>query len=134
MKESELRIGNWVKVSDVKGPIQVSPLGEGLDFNFIFIGGNREVKPIPLTEEWLIKFGFYKNENGEPEIQTGHERGLSISMSDNPYKYTAWHVLLTEFRYYPMNDRIEYVHQLQNLYHSLTGEELTKKEAVENEN
>ena len=53
MKAEELRINNWVK--DENGPYQIK--GEHLDEdNFPTI----QTWEIPLTEEWLIKFGFTK--------------------------------------------------------------------------
>ena len=72
-------------------------------------------KPIPLTEEWLIKMGFkydnisYINKDFYNIVKT--RRGFDFG-----------------FEYQDYNTPIDYVHQLQNLYHSLTGSELTIKE------
>lgn len=71
-----------------------------------------EIEPMLLTEEWLIKFGFISNpysdryELGEFHIEHNAERGYSIFWHDKT------------------GVTIENVHQLQNLYFSLTGEEL----------
>ena len=81
------------------------------------------IQPIPLTKEWLTKLGFYINDNNEPEIDTNKDYALSISIMDTPYKNTAWHVLKREHKYYMMAETL-YVHSVQNLYYSLTGEEL----------
>lgn len=59
IKANELRIGNWVKPTDLRNippddwhtPLQVKPPIEDDDFKY---------NPIPLTEEWLLKFGFEK--------------------------------------------------------------------------
>jgi hypothetical protein len=75
------------------------------------------VKPIPLTEEWLLKFGFVKIYNCIYEIEMdGHViefdlrfRKMSVYFGD---------ILL----------QLKYVHELQNLYFALTSEELTIKE------
>lgn len=81
------------------------------------------IQPIPLTEEWLVKFGF------EKPAETWYLNGFGV-----------WQTLCgnkdgTEFIgfFYELRDRgivdkhIEHVHQLQNLYFALTGEELTIK-------
>lgn len=77
-----------------------------------------DIKPIPLTEQCLIDFGFKKEKslNKKTEIyrinlDTGH-----IIDYRKPY------IFLGHFGLY----NIKYVHQLQNLYFALTGKELTK--------
>jgi hypothetical protein len=110
MKENELRIGNWV-LSPTEGEIQIE--------NGWQIDEGEEVKPIPLTEEWLFKFGFkfdghcswWKNKLIELTIDTGEDE-YSV-FNDNGDYITL--------------KGIKYVHQLQNLYFALTGEELTIK-------
>lgn len=81
-----------------------------------------EIEPIPLTEEWLVKFGFklqpLKNNTKEwyfiarGKFSMNNERGF---WSHSP-------IYLEDVL------QIQYVHQLQNLYFALTGEELTIKE------
>lgn len=71
---------------------------------------------IPLTKKWLLKFGF-KNQNNGWDIEN-HDFGL-FDMS---------HGKLTDIRY---NDtrccpKIKYVHELQNLYFVMTGEEINR--------
>ena len=61
MEAKELRIGNWINVtfsSIVKQQVVDcmcdsvnTKCHESLQFDFI--------EPIPLTEEWLLKFGFF---------------------------------------------------------------------------
>lgn len=85
-----------------------------------------DIHPIPLTEEWLLKFGFevysdysFRNfrlpENNffvsmwmEEKPVAGFEETGAVYWSDN---YRA----------------IKYVHSLQNLYFALTGKELEIK-------
>lgn len=56
MTANEFRIGNWVNVTDKD--YQVTQILER-GVNCGHIGAMYDiVKPIPLTEEWLIKFGF----------------------------------------------------------------------------
>lgn len=68
-----------------------------------------EANPIPLTEEWLLKFGFGK-ENGYP------------------YKFPNGVLKIRNGVYFFKHNDIEidlhFVHQLQNLYFALTGKEL----------
>lgn len=80
------------------------------------------IKPIPLTEEWLLKFGFDKTI--ERSYSTGQEVEYFVykmhDLTYNAIQDTWW--LRGVMNHYPI-----YVHQLQNLVHSLTGEELTIK-------
>jgi len=108
MKAEELRINNWVK--DENGPYQIK--GEHLDEdNFPTI----QTWEIPLTEEWLLKFGF---ENWDKNKWVDSNSVLTISKNDDNFLCL-------------INQRdvdILYVHQLQNLYFALTGKELTLKD------
>lgn len=75
-----------------------------------------DIQPIPLTEEWLIKFGF--------EI----EKEYWI----NEYGLKVWH---NGKGFYHLNDEIlvyiDYIHQLQNFCFATTGRELTLKDKTE---
>ena len=84
-----------------------------------------ELDPIPLTEEWLIKFGFNLDEGvgvwfGPKYAEPAYYFTLWASYGKHPVRFT---------RNNP-SDTIDilYVHQLQNLYFALTGEELTIEE------
>lgn len=71
-----------------------------------------EIKPIPLAEEWLVKMGFKKFVTSDKY----HTYALGvINVNDNI-------VYVSELGFL---NHIKYVHQLQNLYFDLTGEELT---------
>lgn len=81
-------------------------------------------KPIPLTEEWLTRFGF-------------EYRKCGMDVNHGPFCHYDYWVLGKFFirgngtRFGYESDiavKLEYVHQLQNLYHALTGEELTISE------
>jgi hypothetical protein len=76
------------------------------------------LKPIPLTEEWLLRFGFLRQHDGLVFYKNGHfiEPNNTVNLFDfYTGDYGDWYVT------------IEHVHQLQNLYFALTGEELTIK-------
>ena len=68
MKASELRIGNYF----LDGEDKLCKT-HSINHNYIICWINKHigsldikyVKPIPLTEEWLIKFGFRKDKEYE---------------------------------------------------------------------
>jgi hypothetical protein len=106
MKASELRIGNSIMQ----------------DEDFVFVtywrlklieDGVLIYKPIPLTEEWLLKFGYIKGKIYYTEKEHG-----TISFYFNDSEELKCEVY--DWTY----DNIKYVHQLQNLYFALTGKEL----------
>lgn len=106
MNANELRIGNWVHWGK-DYQIDVDDISNH--------AWNDVLQPIPLTEEWLLNFGFkkiktwlgdaYENENGDIAYLNGQIYIISEDVKvDTP----------------------KYVHQLQNLYFALTGEELNE--------
>ncbi len=114
MKATELRIGNWVqdKHSEECGMIDVVVLGIIYDYPVNHLHPeNHSYKPIPLTEEWLERFNW----NPPKDI------GVSFSLTTDEIHFVAGN-------YYK---KIEYVHQLQNLYFALTGEELNQNKEDE---
>ena len=128
IKPQELRIGSLL---DVDGNIiKVGKIEENfISWNiakdtakfkiwnpFLPISDKR-INPIPLTEEILLKFGFEK---------TANPREL---------KYDDYSILLlNEIRFVicnymenPPSVKVSTVHQLQNLFFALTGQELPLK-------
>jgi len=116
MKANELRIGNYVY--DTLGKVNKIDLEA---ITYIVKEPHNQVKPIPLTEEWLLKFGFVKSkvssqfDKEKLTIQIANE--LEYHKKGRVY-FNSWAIL---------EESIKYVHQLQNLYFALTGEELTFK-------
>jgi hypothetical protein len=119
MKAIELMIGNYYQYAGDNGIIytQVKEIKHN-QFGLLgdFDGTNFEIcKAIPLTEEWLVKFGF-KQISERVYIKNyhyGYEFGITnifIIKNDNCF-----------MRY----KHIQHVHELQNLYFALTGEELS---------
>jgi len=77
-------------------------------------------EPISLTEEWLIKFDFgYKSKSSCTEWSIG----LFSLTTDHEDEYGDPTDGYDKF-YYSFEKEVKYVHQLQNLYFALTGEEL----------
>jgi hypothetical protein len=107
--------------------IGVTPLGQrsGERSDWIRAFGSNELKQATLTEEWLSKFGFgYRNENGQKYYHIYSERignEIHIGMDDNK------EFGLLDYNADYFGTDTDFVHQLQNLYFALTGEELTIK-------
>lgn len=122
MKANELRIGNSIRRMGVVVHIDGRTL-----FDLAYSESIRkEYEPIPLAEEWLIKFGFYFKKCGI----CGQDQwsGMDFYMNDiitlrGNLKNDS--TLILSFLY---DCQIKYVHQLQNLYFALIGEELTIKQ------
>ena len=79
-------------------------------------------QPIPITEEWLVKFGF--EEDFEGISSTWHNEVKSIRI-EIIHDSNGFHSIVGAFGTWI---EINHVHQLQNLYFALTGEELTFKQ------
>ncbi len=115
MEVKELRIGNLVQNSN--GIFEISTLIT--DITLV-------CKPILLTEEWMVKFGFKKQENfwGDADRYQGM---YSWELDDNICLFQQNFKNEIKLLGYS-NTKIEYVHQLQNLYYALTNKELTIKQ------
>lgn len=117
MKATELRIGNWFYAMTIGGEWIESQVKDGKHLDVLDGCSIDEVKPIPLTEEWLERFGIMQNtwfEDGSYMIK--EDRGFGWEM----YVRNAVKTKRISFAYF------KHVHQLQNLYFALTGEELTQ--------
>ena len=106
----ELRIGNYV-VGASRGGFHQVDIGI-LDYiNKHKSGYGR----IPITEEWLLKFGF-KFHGYNSQDMAVHRRCDNVWIVKN---------IVTKKYYLDEYDlEIKYIHQLQNLYFAITGEEL----------
>lgn len=130
MKASELRIGNLLKAkkdyhNQFHGNGIVSSIEES---KFVILDHypGKWFEPIPLTEEWLLKFRFklagdftntrvlnvVKHAYDCSEIRYSPNEGL-LRFSNGGIKGST------------IIPYVKHVHQLQNLYFALTGEELT---------
>jgi hypothetical protein len=118
MNANELRIGNRVR----------SLIGDEIVHEIythkVLVGGMDsastvrydEIMPIPLNDAWLLKLGFYVKSlwTWSMDIDSSRKlvyyvgiRGWFINTESNGIYYNVQHV-----------------HQIQNLYHALTGKEL----------
>ena len=116
MKASELRLNNIVnnKYDELEYNIVTGVDSDNIYFNNITFDyvQHEDVEPIPLTEEWLVKFGFERN-----KLNNGW-KGMKVYLSQYSNDKRIW---------YDNELDLKSVHQLQNLYFALTGEELTIK-------
>jgi hypothetical protein len=121
MRANELRIGNWVYELRCDGKLYESQVTEIRQFdNIDKIRCNSWMadSPIPLAEEWLLKFGF----DYDSGIAIYSKSGFDICINDDCTVYFYFGEYGALYRH------LEHVHQLQNLYFALTGEELTINE------
>jgi hypothetical protein len=114
MNASELRIGSFIDVFGIceviaidseKQKVKVKRPGKHEGHWLIESAplSSEDVKPIPLNEEWLIKLGAEKCTCG----------GFKVSVP--------------KFHFDKDEKMLVYVHQLQNRFYSMTGQELITK-------
>lgn len=89
-------------------------------------------KPIELTEEWLVKFGFEKypfNDKGKEKVYMLDEGWQLTEYKGYLVRFTADKSVEGSFNMYESYPlcHIKYVHQLQNLFFALIGNELIIK-------
>jgi hypothetical protein len=128
---NELRIGNWVK-----GPKGARYNGNEFQWNIgEFISCNEysdfidDFQSIPLTEEWLLKFGFEKGNHNWFRLYFNPDK---IEDSDC-FTYNVNSKMLCLECFYSgekkgsiqlLGLKEKHVHTLQNLYFALNNEEL----------
>jgi len=115
IKATELRVGNMVQDD------------EGTQFDMRIIEQAKEYpyNPIPNTPEILLAFGFEKclSHHGDYQILMGKgttSNGLFLIINLDDYT-----CVIGQLQHFSHSfGRYEYLHQLQNLYWSLSGTEL----------
>ena len=132
MQANELRIGNLVDIGKEFNILELVDFADMYENNTL-----EHYQPIPLTEDWLLKFGFestYEEFDEEDfpcvveywlftdsvtrfEIDYATKTGYTVNIANVP----TGHALI-------IRRKLEYVHQLQNLFFALTGTELNLKE------
>lgn len=125
IQANELRIGNYVKC-DI-GPTIVKSIRPTRIFDRDNVSFPLdEIETIPLTEYWLMKFGFERLANGWI-IDDGSRNDYGDKIAgDNTFSlFDRSYGKLTDLRYEKI--KLSSIHQLQNLYFALTGQELTLK-------
>jgi hypothetical protein len=124
MISHELRIGNWVMIDPSNIPQQVCDvMCDSVNTDKVQGAHYGLVDAILLTEEWLLKFGFEIRRIKDITNYTSHKLDLYQYLSNNNKIF---------FEYSDGDVEIKYVHQLQNLYFALTGEELKYEDRTGN--
>lgn len=126
IKANELMLCNLVQ-DEVSGELMiVDEIGENIGATLINrdkypLADGWQMSPIALTSKWLDHLGFK-----ERSIRIDKYSGVRIQ-ENGRYEfmdYTDGQIVSS------WDNRIEYVHQLQNLYFALCGEELTLKQTA----
>ena len=117
MNFQELRIGNRVLNNDV----EIEVILDTFYWVTECVMNESDYQPIPLTEDWLVKLGFDKDNT---IYNIGIDKKGSIYWSERGILYISESIELN----YAFQSECKYVHQLQNLYFALTQKELIIKE------
>jgi hypothetical protein len=128
MTANELRVGNLLQGDTIQnvnqgiysdGVMQITGFGiHQIETGLI------KLNPIPLTKDWLIRFGWiYNNETKTFEKYPNGDPRLHLIYVPTNNSWTMFNFVLKAM----IAKRIWYVHQLQNIYFALIGEELTIK-------
>jgi len=153
LEPNELRLGNYLNTE--QGIFEVETISKyGIDliqhkddgsyvttymhFNQV-LNSPQSFEPIPLTEKWLLDFGFtnyQKSKNREYLNEYGYKfHKIYLAPDDSTYLHNdrnqGWRGAISTAMYDESTGltaftvEIKYVHQLQNFYYALTHQELT---------
>jgi hypothetical protein len=128
MTVNELRINNWLHYEENN---LIKPELQNKDFqvipdDIVYLSENPKIDwlitAIPLNNEWLLKFGAKIDESNDYYL-------LLPDLIDMRLYIKHDHILLCKGQVCPLfeYDHIKSIHQLQNLYFTLTGKELEVK-------
>lgn len=114
MKIEELRIGNYGNTNGVDVCLKMQDIYE-------FYLKKRDIKPIPIDENTLPIVGFhYQSSKNGITYYINYKTGFVLMYS---YGNWSWSPSLG----ITSGKTLKYIHEIQNLHFSLTGEELTIK-------
>lgn len=124
MKANELRIGDYV--FDGLGNLSRVTPTMIIEQYQSEIANQEYLKPIPLSEQWLLDFGFKLDKNGHwwKDLMTHYIEIIKMKDWCLPV-FVELPEFSSESEQRVGLPRIGFVHQLQNLLYALTGEELT---------
>jgi hypothetical protein len=122
INRKELRIGNYITRVTASDGFYASVVSIGVYTCIYGVGYTAffdKLSPIPLTEKWLLDFGFEKGDYGFYKLYYNDDFYLLTNLKG----YTE--LCINKIKGAVVETK--HVHQLQNLYFALTGEELTLK-------
>lgn len=118
MNANELRIGNIISVYGTNGNPKGWSEFEISVWNIETCISHPEwFNPSPITEEWLAKLGFDKDADGIMTIEVP-KTSMQLGFVDGYMQLARGRAPMSNYTH------ITTVHQLQNLYLALTGDEL----------
>ncbi|RAW00668.1 hypothetical protein [Pseudochryseolinea flava] len=141
MKSIEYQVGNWVKRPQSVEDFFVSPMFEDqiktLQTNDSALfskpddRGNGSVplfqlRGIPLTDQWFVRLGF-ENKSDDTAI-IWRKVAPGMTMFDILQRHGDSRIFSINFK--KVQIPVQYVHQLQNLYKGLAGEELIQDQTL----
>lgn len=125
MNKHEFRIGNKILLGS-----EVCTLSELFEDEFktpehgFGDYSHPQLSGIPLTEEWLLKFGFERMDKKDSapfyHITTESSKGRFLVFNLGRCLNGSYSPL----SYGDIHEEIIFVHQLQNLFYAITGKEL----------
>ncbi len=132
LKSKDFRIGNLAHVRWSTNDEVISEITK-TDVKLLSGGfaAYCDLYPILLTEDILLNFGFLRNTYPNLHFAKYLDNGDKVLISENKSygseKHLSFFFGCGGMNYSSIDLQIEYVHQLQNLYFALTGEELELK-------
>jgi len=143
MEAKNLRIGNyftWIDEYDERNAVLTLVgiyLNDAIWVEWAWEDGSNDntdcdletIKGITITEEWCFKFGFTKNDNGNYwiDLQTHNLELIRFGKYLYPL-YVQYAEMHHEDNQMVSLNRIEFVHELQNLFFTLAGIDLEIKQ------
>ena len=129
IKPEELRIENWIYDRSKTRIVKVWGIESNHDQitvnhangSVVYKVDLKDIEPIDLTEEWLLKMGFE-----DKYLTIDKKISSDFTMSLIPDKEGGYHFMPHATLKWGVD--LKYVHQLQNLFFALKGKELTIKE------
>lgn len=133
MEINELKIGNYVKFYDPINGINIYKVYDIYDSGSVSLNDKgrlasctvKDIEPIELTEEVLVKIGFKKKNDcyvlqNEYIFFVYYKDSFKQELLASAKRKGKYYYNTNELKNYD----IKYLHELQNAYYCLTGEEL----------
>ena len=130
IRANELRIGNWIEYDGryfkIYSIADVFPTLDTIEFGIGVVDYNN-INPIPLTPEILEKCGFEKEQRSDYDGEYFYvwiKNGVDIHEGNNSKEFNYATYVKGAQCSFKSGIGVKYLHQLQNLYFALAGEEL----------